>query len=64
VVRYQELIAVNASATSSSITGYQGKALGFYEAEFVKTRCENSFFLFLIHFGRRLATTYLLGFGA
>ena len=37
---------------------------GFYEAEFVKTRCENSFFLFLIHFGRRLATTHLLGFGA
>jgi hypothetical protein len=24
--------------------------LGFYEAEFVRTRCENSFFLFLIHF--------------
>jgi hypothetical protein len=39
-------------------------SLGFYEAEFVKTRCENSFFLFLIHFGRRLATTHRLGFGA
>jgi len=38
--------------------------LGFYEAEFVRTRCENSFFLFLIHFGRRLATTHRLGFGA
>jgi hypothetical protein len=25
---------------------------------------KNSFFLFLIHFGRRLATTHHLGFGA
>jgi len=35
-----------------------------YEAEFVKARCENSFLFILIHFGRRLATTHLLGFGA
>jgi hypothetical protein len=38
------------------------KPLGFYEAEFVKTRCEILSFLFLIHFGRRLATNHLLGF--
>jgi hypothetical protein len=35
-----------------------------YEAEFVKARCENSFLFILIQFGRRLATTHLLGFGA
>jgi hypothetical protein len=42
----------------------KGEALGFYEAEFVKTRCENSFLFILIHFGRHLAATYLLAFGA
>jgi hypothetical protein len=43
-----------------AITG----SLGFYEAEFVKAPCENSFLFILIHFGRRLATNHLLGFGA
>jgi hypothetical protein len=38
--------------------------VSFYEAEFVKTRCENSFLFILIHFGRHLAATYLLAFGA
>ena len=38
--------------------------LGFYEAEFVKTRCENCFLFIFGSFGRPLATTYLVGFGA
>jgi hypothetical protein len=44
--------------------GGEAPPLAFYEAEFVKTRCENSFLFILIHFGRHLAATYLLAFGA
>jgi hypothetical protein len=34
--------------------------MGFYEAAFVKTRCEDCFFLILIDFGRFLTTSPLL----
>jgi hypothetical protein len=37
---------------------------GFYEAEFVKTRRENVFFLFLANFDRHRGRTHLFGFGA
>jgi hypothetical protein len=57
-------LASNHNTQRSQERDIKGEDLGFYEAEFVKTRCENSFFLFLIHFGRRPATTHLLGFGA
>jgi hypothetical protein len=36
-----------------------------FEAEFVKTRCENSLcFIFFVPFYREWTTTHLFGFGA
>ena len=43
-------LASNHNTQRSQERDIKGEDLGFYEAEFVKTRCENSFFLFLIHF--------------
>jgi hypothetical protein len=42
----------------------KGEPLASMKPSLSRPATKNSFFLFLIHFGRRLATTHHLGFGA
>jgi hypothetical protein len=47
------------------LEGYQGrKPLPSMKPSLSRPAAKILFFLFLIHFGRRLAATHLLGFGA